>query len=95
MHLVWLGSAMHAGSEMVYLVALLLSSIVGAVVGRWWLVVAFGCGVGLWVGFSTGVDEVPPWFLGGVYGALAIAGGMLGVLMRSLIGHRGARAARR
>jgi hypothetical protein len=80
--------------DMVYLVALLLSCIVGAVVGRWWFVVAFGCGVGLWVGISTDVDEVPAWFLGGVYGALALAGGTLGVLVRALIGQRRARAAR-
>jgi hypothetical protein len=79
---------------MVYLVALLLSSVVGAVVGRWWVIVVFGCGVGLWVGLSTGVDEVPAWFLGGVYGALALAGGTLGVLVRALREARRARASR-
>jgi hypothetical protein len=79
----------------VYLVALLLSAVVGAVVGRSWLVAAFGCGVGLWVGFSTDVDEVPAWFLGGAYAALAVAGGMLGVLVKALIEQRRARATRR
>ena len=65
------------------MVALFVSFVLGAVVGRWWFALVLGCGVGLWIALSTDVDEVPAWLLGGGYGVLAVAGATLGVLVRS------------
>ena len=55
--------------------------ILGLVVGRWWLLAA-ALGLGLWIAVTSEVDEVPPWFLGSAYGALAAAGIVVGVVIR-------------
>ncbi len=54
---------------------------VGLLVGRWWALVAAPL-FGAWVGATTGVDEVPPWFLGLVYGLVGAMGIASGVLLR-------------
>ena len=63
---------------MIYLAVIAVGFLLGIAVGRWWtLLVAVGFGI--WVWAVTGVDEVPPWFLGVAFaglGALAIAGGV-------------------
>jgi hypothetical protein len=48
-------------------------------VGRWWTLLA-GAGVGVWIAGVTGVDEVPPWFLGAAYATLASCA--IGVVVR-------------
>ena len=63
-----------------YLVVVLGGLLLGLVVGRWWTLAA-ALGVGLWISITTGVDEVPPWFLGAVYGALVAAGIGLGLFL--------------
>ena len=63
---------------MAYLVAIGIGFAIGLIVGRWWALLA-GVGFAIWIGVSTDVDEVPPWFLALGYGALtvgAIAGGV-------------------
>jgi len=59
------------------MVALVLGFVVGLLVGRWWALAA-ALAAGVWITLSTGVDEVPPWFLGLVYGGFAGAGIALG-----------------
>jgi hypothetical protein len=55
--------------------------ILGLVVGRWWTLAA-ALGLGFWIALTTEVDEVPPWFLGFAYGALAAVGIAVGVVIR-------------
>jgi hypothetical protein len=55
--------------------------ILGLVVGRWWTLAA-ALGLGLSIAVTTEVDEVPPWFLGSAYGALAAAVIAVGVVIR-------------
>ena len=62
---------------------LVLGFAVGLLVGRWWAVVAAGA-VGIWIALSTGVDEVPPWFLGFAYAVFAAVGIAAGVLVRRM-----------
>jgi hypothetical protein len=54
---------------------------VGLVVGRWWALAA-ALATGIWITMSSGVDEVPPWFLGLVYSGFAEVGIAFGVLAR-------------
>jgi hypothetical protein len=64
-----------------YPVLVLGGLILGLVVGRWWtLTAAFA--IGVWIAIATGVDKVPPWFLGAGYGPLAAAGIAVGVVIR-------------
>jgi hypothetical protein len=64
-----------------YLILLAAGLILGLVVGRWWALVA-AVGIGVWIGVVSGVDEVPPWFLGAAYAALAAVAISVGVLVR-------------
>jgi hypothetical protein len=59
--------------------------ILGFVVGRWWTLAA-PVGIGIYIAVASEVDEVPPWFLGAAYGALAAVGITLGVAFRRLGG---------
>ncbi len=63
------------------MITLVLGFGVGLLVGRWWAL-AVALATGIWITLSTGVDEVPPWFLGLVYSGFAGLGIALGVLAR-------------
>jgi hypothetical protein len=66
---------------MVWLVVVLASFVVGCAVGRWWALIVPAAS-GVWIGVRTGVDEVPPWFLGLLYATVGIAGTATGVVVR-------------
>jgi hypothetical protein len=68
-----------------YLVLVLGGVILGLIVGRWWTLAA-AVGIGAYIGVVSEVDEVPPWFLGAAYGALAAVGITVGVAVRRLGG---------
>ena len=59
--------------------------ILGLLVGRWWALTA-AVGFGVWVAFVSEL-EVPGWFLGLWYGAIACAGIGTGIAVRRAI-HR-------
>ena len=60
---------------------------VGLILGRWWAL--FACAaVGVWVGMSAHLDEVPGWFLGLEYAALSGLGVAAGVLFRRQLARR-------
>jgi hypothetical protein len=71
-----------------YLIVVLCGLILGLIVGRWWALAA-AAAVGLWIATTTGVDEVPPWFLGAAYAVLAGAGVLAGIGVRKLLPSRG------
>ena len=54
----------------------------GLIVGRWWTILA-AIAAGVWILSRTGVDEVPHWFLGLLYGGCAAIGIALGIALRS------------
>ena len=66
---------------MLLLILFLGGAVLGALIGRWWAVLA-AVGVGAWIALAADVDEVSPVFLGVAYAALAAAGIALGVAMR-------------
>jgi hypothetical protein len=66
---------------MIVVLPLAFGLAVGFIVGRWWALAA-SVAVGAWIALSTGVDEVPPWFLGLAYGAFTGAGIVLGIILR-------------
>ena len=74
---------------MVTLVLVAGGFVAGLVVRRWWAVV-LPAGLGVWIALKSEL-EVPGWFLGLYYGALAVVGVGLGVL----VGRRLARGRRR
>jgi hypothetical protein len=37
---------------------------------------------GIWIGATTGVDEVPPWFLGLAHAVAGVMGVLVGVFIR-------------
>ena len=51
------------------------------IVGRWWTLAA-AVGIGVYIAFVSEVDEVPPWFLGAAYAALAASGIAVGIVAR-------------
>jgi len=53
----------------------------GCLTGRWWIVLA-PAAFGVWVFATTGVDEVPHWFLGLAYGAAGMVGVLVGLFIR-------------
>ena len=59
---------------------ILVGFVLGALAGRWWALLA-PAAFGVYVGFVAEV-EVPAWFLGLMYGALAAAVVAAGVLVR-------------
>jgi hypothetical protein len=63
------------------LILVVAGLILGLVVGRWWTLLA-AAGIGIWVALVTGVDEVPPWFLGALYATLAAFAIAVGVVVR-------------
>ena len=67
-----------------YPVFVLGGLVLGLVVGRWWTLAA-ALGVGVWISITNEVDEVPPWFLGAVYGALVAAGIAVGIVFHRLL----------
>ena len=66
---------------MLLLILFLGGAVLGALIGRWWAVLA-AVGVGAWIALAADVDKVSPVFLGVAYAALAAAGIALGVAMR-------------
>jgi len=54
---------------------------IGLLIGRWWIVLA-PVAFGVWIAATTGVDEVPPWFLGLGYAVAGVTGVFLGVVIR-------------
>jgi hypothetical protein len=64
-----------------YLIVVVAGLVLGLVVGRWCTLLA-ATAVGVWIAVVTGVDEVPPWFLGAIYAMLASCGIAVGVLVR-------------
>ena len=63
---------------MAFAVLALISVCWGLLIGRWWAVLA-ALIPALWIARISEVDEVPPWFLGLLFGALSlicIAGGV-------------------
>jgi hypothetical protein len=75
---------------MIGVISVAVGIVVGVVVGRWWALSA-AVAVGVWVMLSTGVDEVPPWFLGLAYGAFTGAGIVLGIMLRRGVRRTGQR----
>jgi hypothetical protein len=57
--------------------------VAGFVVGRWW-VLSEPAALSVYVAAASEVDEVPPWFLGVLYGLLGAAAVAAGVLIRRL-----------
>jgi len=51
------------------------------VVGRWWALLA-PVAFAIYIALESGVDEVPPWFLGVLYGLIGAAGVVAGVWVR-------------
>jgi hypothetical protein len=70
-----------------YLITVVAGLVLGLAVGRWWTLLA-AAGLGVWVGVATGVDEVPPWFLGAAYAILASCAITAGVVIRKRTGPR-------
>jgi hypothetical protein len=66
---------------MAFAATLVLGFLLGLVVNRWWALAA-AVGVGIWIWSSTGVDEVPHWFLACLYGGVAAIGIAGGVAVR-------------
>ena len=66
---------------MLYLILLVTGLILGIAVGRWWALAA-AAGLGVWVALASEVDEVPPWFLGTAYAALAASAIAVGIGVR-------------
>jgi hypothetical protein len=73
-------------SGTVYLIVILLGLVVGLIVARWSALV-LAIGLGVWITLNSEV-EVPPWFLGTVYAALAGMGIAAGVSARKLVARR-------
>jgi hypothetical protein len=61
--------------------------ILGLIVGRWWTLAA-AVGIGAYITVITEVDEVPSWFLGAAYAALAGVGIAVGVAVRTRLRRR-------
>jgi hypothetical protein len=53
----------------------------GLLVARWWALIA-PAALGIYVAIVSEVDEVPPWFLGVLYGIFGAAGVAAGVSLR-------------
>lgn len=66
---------------MIWAIVIVSGLAVGLLIGRWWALVAAPV-FGAWVGATTGVDEVPHWYLGFGYGAFAASGIALGIFVR-------------
>jgi hypothetical protein len=55
-----------------FAVLAIVSVAVGLVIGRWWAV-SVALVPALWIWQVSEVDEVPPWFLGLMYGVVSLA----------------------
>ena len=63
-------------------VVVVLGFALGLAIGRWWTLIA-AIAAWIWIWSTTGVDEVPHWFLGLLYGGAAAIGIAAGVALRS------------
>jgi hypothetical protein len=50
-------------------------------VARWWALIA-PAAFAIYIAIVSEVDEVPPWFLGALYGIVGAAGVAAGILLR-------------
>jgi len=66
---------------MAFAVVFAVGLTLGCLTGRWWIVLA-PAAFGVWVFATTGVDEVPHWFLGLAYGGAGVVGVLVGLLIR-------------
>jgi hypothetical protein len=60
---------------------------IGLLVARWWIVLV-PAGFGVRLAATTGVDEVPPWFLGLAYAVVGLTGALIGVVIRHVFSSR-------
>jgi hypothetical protein len=65
----------------IFVVAFAGGLAIGLLTGRWWIVLAPAL-FGGWIAVTTGVDEVPPWFLGLAYTLAGATGVLVGVFIR-------------
>jgi hypothetical protein len=65
----------------IFVATLAAGLVIGAITGRWWIVLAPVI-FGVWIAATTDVDEVPPWFLGLAYAVVGAVGVLIGVLVR-------------
>jgi hypothetical protein len=75
----------HVG--VVYAALVFAGLLFGLTVGRWW-VVAAAAALGTWTATTTGVDEVPGWYLGAGYAVLAAGGMAAGIAVRQMMRSR-------
>jgi ethanolamine transporter EutH len=78
--LVQRGSRWHTPRVEVVLILLLGGALLGALIGRWWALLA-AVGLGVWVALASEL-EVSPLILGVLYGGLSAVGIALGVAVR-------------
>jgi hypothetical protein len=76
----------HAAHNPVLILPLLIvvGLAAGMIVGRWWALVA-PAAFAVYVAVESKVDEVPPLFLGALYGLVGAAAVGAGVLARRLV----------
>jgi hypothetical protein len=67
---------------------ILVGLLTGFVVGRWWALAA-PAAFSVYVAAVSGVDEVPPWFLGVLYGLVCAAAVGAGILTRRFVSRAG------
>jgi hypothetical protein len=65
----------------IFVATLAAGLVIGVIAGRWWIVIA-PVVFGFWIAATTGVDEVPPWFLGFAYAVVGVVGVLIGVFIR-------------
>jgi hypothetical protein len=64
----------------IFVATLAAGLVIGVITGRWWTVFA-PVVFGVWIAATTGVDEVPPWFLGLAYVVVGVVGVLIGVFV--------------
>ena len=72
---------------MLYPLIVLGGLILGLLVGRWWTLAA-AVGIGAYITVISEVYEVPGWFLGAAYAALAGVGIAVGAAVRTRLRRR-------
>ena len=67
--------------NVIWLIIIGIGFLIGLAIGRWWAL-AVAVALGIWIGVETDIDEVPHWFLGLAYGAIAALGIAAGIAAR-------------
>jgi hypothetical protein len=65
---------------LIYALLIVAGLMLGAMVGRWWAVLA-AVVLGVWIALNSPLD-LPGWFVGSIYGGAAAAGIAGGVALR-------------